>query len=73
MATVQENMERLRQLLERHGWPVGEVLVIGDRANLNDELAFAYDDHGLCYLAGLQAQGKAHRELLLAPTEAQFR
>jgi len=73
MATVQENMERLRQLLERHGWPVGEVIIIGDRANLNDELAFAYDDHGLHYLAGLKAQGKSHRELLLAPTTAQFR
>jgi hypothetical protein len=47
--------------------------VIGDRANLNDELAFAYDDHGLRYLAGLKAQSKAHRQLLLSPTEAQFR
>jgi hypothetical protein len=73
MATVQENMERLRQLLERHGWPVGEVIIVGDRANLNDELAFAYDDHGLHYLAGLKAQGKLHRALLLAPTKAQFR
>jgi transposase len=73
MATVQENMERLQQLLERRGWPVGETIVIGDRANLNDELAFAYDDHSLHYLAGLKAQGKLHRELLLAPTEAQFR
>jgi transposase len=73
MATVQENMERLRQLLERRGWPVGEAIIIGDRANLNDELAFAYDDHGLHYLAGLKAQGKMHRKLLLSPTEAQFR
>jgi transposase len=73
MATVQENMERLRRLLERHGWPVGEVVVVGDHANLNDELAFAYDDHDLRYLAGLKAQGKSHRELLLSPTEAQFR
>jgi transposase len=73
MATVQENMERLRQLLERRGWPIGDVIIVGDRANLNDELAFAYDDHGLHYLAGLKAQGKLHRELLLSPTEAQFR
>lgn len=61
MSTVQENMVRLRQLLERRGWPVGEVIVIGDRANLNDELALAYDDHGLRYLAGLKAQSKSHR------------
>jgi transposase len=73
LTTVQENMERLRRLLEQRGWPVGEVIVIGDRANLNAELAFAYDDHNLRYLAGLKAQGKLHRALLLSPTEAQFR
>ena len=37
VATVQENMERLRRLLEKHGWSVGDVIIIGDRANLNDE------------------------------------
>ena len=73
MATVQENMECLRRLLERHGWPMGEVIVIGDRANLNDELALVYDDHGLRYLAGLQPQKKAHRQLLTAYPEQHFR
>ncbi len=72
LATVQENMERLCRLLKRHGWPVNEVLIIGDRANLNDELAIAYDDHGLRYLAGLQPQKKQHRELLVAIPEQQF-
>ena len=72
LATVQENMERLCCLLKRHGWPVNEVLIIGDRANLNDELAIAYDDHGLRYLAGLQPQKKRHRELLVAIPEQQF-
>jgi transposase len=72
LATVQENMARLCRLLKRHGWPVEEVLIIGDRANLNDELALAYDDHGLRYLAGLQPQKKRHRELLVAIPEKQF-
>jgi len=72
LATVQENMERLCRLLKRHGWPVNEVLIIGDRANLNDELAIAYHDHGLRYLAGLQPQKKRHRELLVAIPEQQF-
>lgn len=63
-ATVQQNMERLCRLLERHGYPLGKVLIIGDRANLNDELALAYDAKGLTDLAGLQPQKKAHRELL---------
>jgi transposase len=72
LATVQENMERLCRLLKRHGWPMDEVLLIGDRANLNDELAIAYQDHGLRYLAGLQPQKRQHRDLLVAIPEAQF-
>ena len=72
VATVQANMERLCRLLERHGYSLGEVLLIGDRANLNDELALAYDAKGLKYLAGLQPQKKAHRQLLVAVPEKQF-
>jgi len=71
-ATVQKNMERLCRLLKRHSWPVGEVTIVGDRANLNDELALAYDEHDLRYLVGLQAQKKRHRELLVAIPERQF-
>jgi len=48
------------------------VLVIGDRANLNDELAIAYDAKGLKYLAGLKTQKTEHRELLRALPEIQF-
>jgi transposase len=72
LATVQDNMARLCRLLRRHGWPAEEVTIIGDRANINDELACAYDDHGLHYLAGLQPQKKRHRELLVAVPEKQF-
>jgi hypothetical protein len=57
-------MRRLCHLLRRRGWPINETMIIGDRANLNDELAIAYQDHGLRYLAGLQAHKKVHRELL---------
>jgi transposase len=73
MATVQENMEQLCRLLRSHGWSVQETIIIGDRANLNDELAMAYDDHHLRYLAGLQPQKKAHCELVTDHPEAQFR
>lgn len=72
LATVQQNLERLRHLLEHHGWPLGEVLVIGDRGTLNDELAIAYDQQGLKYLAGLQPQKKLHRELVTARIEKEF-
>jgi hypothetical protein len=65
-------MERLCRFLKSHGWPVQETIIIGDRANLNDELAIAYDDHGLRYLAGLQPYKKAHRELRDAYPDQHF-
>jgi transposase len=72
LATVQQNMERLCRFLKSHGRSVQETIIIGDRANLNDELAIAYDDHGLRYLAGLQPHKKAHRELRDAYPNQQF-
>jgi transposase len=72
LATVQENMERLCRFLKSHGRSVQETIIIGDRANLNDELAIAYDDYGLHYLAGLQPHKKAHRELRVAYPDQQF-
>ncbi len=72
LATVQQNMEQLRRFLARRGWPIEEVMVVGDRANLNDELALAYEDRKIRYLAGLKTQKKVHRELLLAVPEEQF-
>jgi transposase len=72
LATVQENMEQLHHFLARRGWPIEKVMVIGDRANLNDELALAYENRKIRYLAGLQTQKKIHRELLLAVPEEQF-
>jgi len=71
-ATVQDNMARLCRLLARQGQTVSEVLLIGDRANLDDELALAYTDQHLKYLAGLQPRKKAHCELLGAVPECQF-
>ncbi len=72
LATVQQNMERLCRLLKQRGWPVQETVLIGDRANLNDELAFAYDDHQLRYLAGLQPRTTPHRDLLKSIPTRQF-
>ena len=73
VATVQENMDRLSRLLAHYGRPVDEVLIIGDRANLNDKLAIVYQEKGLRYLAGLQARKTVHRELLVAYSEQQLR
>jgi len=71
-ATVQDNMARLCRLLARQGQSLSEVLLIGDRANLDDELAVAYTDKHLKYLAGLQPRTKAHCALLVAVPERQF-
>ncbi|HOT91119.1 MAG TPA: hypothetical protein PLJ78_10650 [Anaerolineae bacterium] len=71
-ATVQQNMARLCRLLEQRSWPVQETVFIGDRANLNDELAFAYDDHQLRYLAGLEPRTTSHRYLLKSIPTRQF-
>ena len=71
-ATVQTSMERLSRLLARYGYPIETVLLVGDRANLNDELALAYDARHIKYLAGLEARRKEHRALLTAYPDAYF-
>ena len=75
-ATVQANLERLRQLWAARGYAPEGVLVIGDRANLNAELALAYDRQqktsGLSYLCGLEARQKEHRRLLEAYPDEYF-
>ena len=68
-ATVQTNMHNLRQFLQQNGWKSSQVLVVGDCANLNSELAWAYQDANLRYLAGLGKLEKVHKNLILAPTE----
>jgi hypothetical protein len=65
-------MARLCSLLRQQGWSTSEVTIIGDRANLNDELALAYDDHDLRYVAGLQTQKNIHRDLVTNIPTAQF-
>ena len=66
-ATVEENMERLQQVLRRYKWPEDGVLIVGDRAMLNSRLAILYDgqkQRRLYYLGGLEPRAKEHKELL---------
>jgi transposase len=72
-ATVQTNMHNLRQFLQRNGWSASQVLVVGDCANLNSELAIAYQDANFRYLAGLGKVEKVHRNLILTPSDQDFR
>ena len=72
VATVEGNLQRLGELLEACGQCLQEVLLIGDRATLNNNLALTYDDKKVRYLAGLEARTKAHRALLVAHPDQEF-
>lgn len=72
-ATVQTNMHNLRQFLQQNGWKSSQVLVVGDCANLNSELACAYQAANLRYLAGLGKLEKVHKDLILAPDDQSFK
>jgi transposase len=72
MATVEENMMRMKQFLKRHGRPLDKILIVGDRANLSDKLALTFDEQQIHYLAGLRVLRKVHRELLLSIPTVQF-
>jgi len=61
-STVQSNMNNLAGWLKRHGYPLPQTLVIGDRAMLSDEIALAYDPHQLRYLAGLRCLKNVPKE-----------
>jgi transposase len=69
-ATVQSNMSNLAHWLRRHGYRLQETLVIGDRAMLSDEIALAYDQHQLRYLAGLRCLKSSHKALVSHFSEA---
>jgi transposase len=72
LATVEENMKRLKRFMRRHGYPLERLLIVGDRGNLSDKLALTYDEQQIHYLSGLRVLRNVHRELLLAVPTAQF-
>jgi transposase len=71
-ATVQSNMTNLAAWLQQHGYQLHQTLVVGDRAMLSDEIALAYDQHQLRYLAGLRCLQSEHKALLTQWPEEQF-
>ncbi len=71
-ATVTDNMNKLAGWLRQQGYQLNETMIVGDRAMLNDEIAIAYDRHGLRHLTGLRCQSKAHKALLTQWTTEQF-
>jgi transposase len=71
-ATVQDNMERLLALLKKQGYSPQDLLVVGDRAMLDDKIALLYTKKKLRYLAGLSAQKTVHKKLLYGLKENEF-
>ncbi len=71
-ATVESNLARLCSLLRPHGWAPNQVLLLGDRATLDDKLALLYAQKEMRYLAGLPPQKQAHRDLLKNLPEHEF-
>ena len=66
-ATVEKNLEQLREVLRQYEWPEDGVLIVGDRAMLNDRLAIAYDEQKerhLYYLGGLELRKNEHKALV---------
>ncbi len=66
-------MKRLAALLKRHGHSLPEMLVVADRAMLDDCLALLYDKKGMRYLAGLAARKKVPRQLVELTLDADLR
>lgn len=71
-STVMDNMNNLAAWLQRRGYQLSDTLVVGDRAMLSDEIAYAYDRHNLRYLAGLRCIKKIHKALLTRYTTEQL-
>jgi len=71
-ATVSDNMNNLAAWLKQRGYRLANTLVIGDRAMLSDDIAWAYDQHDLRYLAGLRCLKKEHKALVTHWTPEQL-
>jgi transposase len=72
VSTVQENMLRLLKVLRERGWPMDQVLVVGDRAMLSAEIVRAYHRANLKYLGALNVMGEKEKSLIRSVSEAAF-
>ena len=72
VTTVQANLTRLLAVLRDRGWPVDQVLVVGDRAMLSAEIVLAYHRANLKYLSALKVMGEPEEALIRGVSEAEF-
>ncbi len=73
VSTVQKNMQRLLKVLQEQGWPVNQVMVVGDRAMLSAEIVRAYHRANLKYLGALKVLGKKEETLLRGVSEKELK
>jgi hypothetical protein len=72
VSTVQENMQRLLAVLRERGWPVEQVLVVGDRAMLSAAIVRAYHRANLKYLGALKVLGEKEQTLIRGVSEQEL-
>jgi transposase len=73
VSTVQENMQRLLSVLHKQGWPVKQVMVVGDRAMLSAEIVRAYHEANLKYLGALKVMGEKEEALMRGVSEEELK
>ncbi len=72
VSTVQENMQRLLAVLRERGWPLEQVLVVGDRAMLSAAIVRAYHRANLKYLGALKVLGEKEQALIHGVSEKEL-
>lgn len=73
VSTVQKNMQRLLKVLQEQGWPVNQVMVVGDRAMLSAEIVRAYHRANLKYLGALKVLGEKEETLIRGVSERELK
>jgi len=76
MVTAEKNMEQVQQVLRQCQWPDEGVLIVSDRAMLNDQLAIAYDEQKkrqVYYLGGLELRKNEHQAIVAEVSPAELK
>ncbi len=76
MVTAEKNMAQILQMLRQCRWPEKGILIVSDRAMLNDQLAIAYEAQSkrqVYYLSGLELRKKEHQALVAEVSRAELK
>jgi transposase len=76
MVTAEKNMAQVQKVLRQCQWPEEGVLIVGDRAMLNDHLAIAYDEQKkrqVYYLGGLELRKNEPKAIVAGVSPAELK